>query len=136
MCLQIFCKTTQDSAKTMPLVQEKDRPTESSEPNIADGKSSGPASMAPETEAGDKPFPFLGLLCYADALDWLLMVSGTMGSFIHGMGPSMSYYILGKSVDVIGNNIGNKEATIHELNKVTFDLICFKANILNAIGFC
>ena len=120
----------------MPLVQEKDRPTESSEPNIEDGKkSSGPASMAPETEAGDKPFPFLGLLCYADALDWLLMVSGTMGSFIHGMGPSMSYYILGKSVDVIGNNIGNKEATIHELNKVTFDLICFKANILNAIGF-
>ena len=60
----------------MPLVQEKDRPTESSEPNIADGKSSGPASMAPETEAGDKPFPFLGLLCYADALDWLLMVRG------------------------------------------------------------
>ncbi|RLN03046.1 ABC transporter B family member 10-like [Panicum miliaceum] len=73
--------------------------------------------MAPETEAGDKLFPFLGLLCYADALDWLLMVSGTMGSFIHGMGPSMSYYILGKSVDVIGNNIGNKEATVHELNK-------------------
>ncbi|PAN33641.1 hypothetical protein PAHAL_6G035500 [Panicum hallii] len=103
----------------MPLVQEKDRPTESSEPNIADGKkSSGPASMAPETEAGDKPFPFLGLLCYADALDWLLMVSGTMGSFIHGMGPSMSYYILGKSVDVIGKNIGNKEATVHELNKL------------------
>ena len=120
----------------MPLVQEKDRPTESSEPNIADGKSSGPASMAPETEAGDKPFPFLGLLRYADALDWLLMVSGTMGSFIHGMGPSMSYYILGKYVDVIGNNIGNKEATVHELNKVTFDLICFKANLLNVIGFC
>ncbi|CAO2168058.1 unnamed protein product [Urochloa humidicola] len=103
----------------MKLVQEQDRPTESSEPNIADGKkSSGPASMAQETEAEDKPFPFLGLLCYADALDWLLMVSGTMGSFIHGMGPSMSYYILGKSVDVIGNNIGNTEATVHELNKL------------------
>ncbi|RCV30019.1 hypothetical protein SETIT_6G060200v2 [Setaria italica] len=103
----------------MPLVQEKDRPTESSVPNIADGKkSSGPASMAPETEAEDKPFPFLGLLSYADALDWLLMVSGTMGSFIHGMGPALSYYILGKSVDAIGNNIGNKEATVHELNKL------------------
>jgi hypothetical protein len=59
-----------------------------------------------------------------------------MGSFIHGMGPSMSYYILGKSVDVIGKNIGNKEATVHELNKVTFNPICFKANLLNAILFC
>ncbi|KAF8669995.1 hypothetical protein HU200_051180 [Digitaria exilis] len=75
VCLQIFWKITQDSAKAMPLVQEKDRPTESSESNIADSKkSSGPDAMAPETEAEDKPFPFLGLLCYADALDWLLML--------------------------------------------------------------
>jgi len=121
----------------MRLIQEKDRPTESSEPNIADGKKSTPAaSMALETEAEDRSFPFFGLLCYADALDWLLMVSGTMGSFIHGMGPSMSYYILGKTLDVVGNNMGNNEATVHELSKVTSDLIYFQATLLNAIRFC
>ncbi|KAJ1267301.1 hypothetical protein BS78_07G045700 [Paspalum vaginatum] len=103
----------------MPLIREKDRSTGSSEPNIADGeKNTTPASRAPETDPEDSPFPFFGLLCYADALDWLLMVSGTMGSFIHGMGPSMSYYILGKTLDVVGNNMGNKEATVHELSKL------------------
>lgn len=121
----------------MPLIQEKDRPTESSEPNIADGKKSTPAAfMTPETEAEDRSFPFFGLLCYADELDWLLMVSGTMGSFIHGMGPSMSYYILGKLLDVVGNNMGNNEATVHELSKVTSDLIYFQATLLDAIRFC
>ncbi|KAL6659319.1 hypothetical protein ACP70R_003359 [Stipagrostis hirtigluma subsp. patula] len=103
----------------MPLTQEKARPSEPSEPDIADGKKSASAvPKAPETEAKEKPFPFFGLLCYADALDWLLMVSGTMGSFIHGMGPAMSFYILGKTVDAVGNNIGNKEAIIHELTKL------------------
>ncbi|XP_062191062.1 ABC transporter B family member 19-like [Phragmites australis] len=98
----------------MPLIEEKAHPNESSEPNIADEKK----STSPETEVEDKPFPFFGLLCYADALDWLLMVSGTMGSFVHGMAPSMSYYILGKTLDVIGSNIGNKEAIVHELSKL------------------
>uniref|UniRef100_A0A0E0QEF7 MDR-like ABC transporter n=1 Tax=Oryza rufipogon TaxID=4529 RepID=A0A0E0QEF7_ORYRU len=68
--------------------------------------------------AADKKFPFFGLLCYADGLDWLLMVAGTMGSFLHGMGPSMSYYLVGKGIDVVGNNIGNREATVHELSKL------------------
>lgn len=43
--------------------------------------------LAPELVVADEPFPFFGLLCYADALDWLLMVSGTIGSFVHGMAP-------------------------------------------------
>uniref|UniRef100_A0A0D9X4H6 MDR-like ABC transporter n=1 Tax=Leersia perrieri TaxID=77586 RepID=A0A0D9X4H6_9ORYZ len=67
--------------------------------------------------ATGQQFPFFGLLSYADGLDWLLMVAGTMGSFLHGMGPSMSYYMVGKAIDVVGNNIGNQEATVHELSK-------------------
>ena len=61
-----------------------------------------------------------GYLCYADALDWLFMVLGTMGSFGHGMAPSISYYIVGKSHDTVGNNIGNLDVIVHELYKVAF----------------
>ncbi|TVU42769.1 hypothetical protein EJB05_09190, partial [Eragrostis curvula] len=112
-------QNSKGSAKAMPPVQEKNDDSKSSQPNIANGKTSTSAvPTAPETEAGDKPFPFFSLLYYASALDWLLMVLGTMGSFIHGMAPSMSYYILGKTVDVVGDNLGNKEAIVHELSKL------------------
>ncbi|XP_047049013.1 ABC transporter B family member 10-like [Lolium rigidum] len=43
-----------------------------------------------------------------------------MGSFVHGMGPSMSYYILGKSVDAVGNNLGNLDAIVHALSKMAY----------------
>ncbi|KAF7083838.1 hypothetical protein CFC21_087581 [Triticum aestivum] len=93
-------------------MEEKDCPVESFKPE--DDKKSTP----PEIAVADEPFPFFGLLCYADALDWLLMVSGTIGSFVHGMAPAMSYYILGKAVDMFGDNIGNREAIVHQLTKL------------------
>jgi hypothetical protein len=127
-----FLHINRRSRKAVPLIQN-DRPTESSEPKIADGKeSTRAASMAPETEAEDRSFAFFGLFATVDAIDWLLMISGTMGS-IHDMGSSMSYYIVGKSLDVAGNNMGNNEATVHELSKVTSDLIYFQATLLNTI---
>jgi ATP-binding cassette, subfamily B (MDR/TAP), member 1 len=100
----------------MPAIQGKkdDKPSEEPSSIVADGKQSAAAAAA---EDGGS-FPFFGLLRYADALDWLLMVSGTVGSFVHGMGPSMSYYILGKTLDVVGSNMGDNEATVHELTKV------------------
>jgi ATP-binding cassette, subfamily B (MDR/TAP), member 1 len=101
----------------MPSIQGKkdNKPSEEPSSIVADGKQSAAAAAA---EDGGLSFPFFGLLRYADALDWLLMVSGTVGSFVHGMGPSMSYYILGKTLDVVGSNMGDNEATVHELTKV------------------
>src|SRR4051812_33810347 len=98
-------------------MEETDRPVESFKPE--DGKKSTPP-LVPEIVVANEPFPFFGLLCYADALDWLLMVLGTIGSFVHGMAPAMSYYILGKAVDMFGDNIGNREAIVREFTKVTF----------------
>uniref|UniRef100_A0A453NH60 Uncharacterized protein n=2 Tax=Aegilops tauschii subsp. strangulata TaxID=200361 RepID=A0A453NH60_AEGTS len=105
------CKLVQDS-RTKAFMEEKDCPVESFKPE--DDKKSTP----PEIAVADEPFPFFCLLCYADALDWLLMVSGTIGSFVHGMAPAMSYYILGKAVDMFGDNIGNREAIVHQLTKL------------------
>lgn len=103
----------------MALIQEKDHPVEPSKHiSVDDEEITSPPVEEKAAAAADKKFPFFGLLRYADGLDWLLMVAGTMGSFLHGMGPSMSYYLVGKGIDVVGNNIGNREATVHELSKV------------------
>ncbi|KAM0844976.1 hypothetical protein ACQ4PT_056697 [Festuca glaucescens] len=101
----------------MPYMQETKCPVEPFKPKSQDDLENTSYS-ASEAAAADEPFPFFGLLCYADALDWLLMVAGTIGSFMHGMAPAMSYYILGKAVDMFGNNIGNREAIVHELAKL------------------
>lgn len=116
--LQIISMLT----NTMPSIQENDFPVESCTPDSAVDKknTSPPAPSTPEKVAMDEPFPFFGLLCYADALDWMFMVLGTMGSLVHGMAPSMSYYILGKTVDAFGNNINDLNAMVHEFSKVTF----------------
>jgi ATP-binding cassette subfamily B (MDR/TAP) protein 1 len=108
-------------------MQETECPVKPFKPKSQDDQKSTSYSVS-EAAAADEPFPFFGLLCYADALDWLLMVAGTIGSLMHGMAPAMSYYILGKAVDMFGNNIGNREAIVHELSKVNV-LSIFKAMI-------
>ncbi|KAM0876030.1 hypothetical protein ACQ4PT_036431 [Festuca glaucescens] len=100
----------------MPHMQETECPVEPFKPKSQDNQKNTSYSVLEAADA-DEPFPFFGLLCYADALDWLLMVAGTIGSLMHGMAPAMSYYILGKAVDMFGNNIGNREAVVHELSK-------------------
>ncbi|XP_052165056.1 ABC transporter B family member 19-like [Oryza glaberrima] len=112
-------QTIRRLTKTMALIQEKDHPVEPSKHiSVDDEEITSPPVEEKAAAAADKKFPFFGLLRYADGLDWLLMVAGTMGSFLHGMGPSMSYYLVGKGIDVVGNNIGNREATVHELSKL------------------
>ncbi|CAK7324319.1 unnamed protein product [Dovyalis caffra] len=66
----------------------------------------------------DKPFPFHKLLSYADAVDWLLMALGTLGSIVHGMAQPIGYLLLGKALNAFGNNIGDDDAMVKALNKV------------------
>ncbi|VAI75940.1 unnamed protein product [Triticum turgidum subsp. durum] len=75
-------------------------------------------STIPAASADEKPFPFFGLLCYADKVDWLLMALGTVGSAIHGMAFPIGYLLLGKALDAFGTNINNQEAMVHALYKV------------------
>ncbi|KAI4972781.1 hypothetical protein ZWY2020_003706 [Hordeum vulgare] len=75
-------------------------------------------STIPAASADEKPFPFFGLLCYADKVDWLLMALGTVGSAIHGMAFPIGYLLLGKALDAFGTNINDQEAMVHALYKV------------------
>ena len=70
-------------------MQEMDCPVESFKPNSEDDKKNTSSSV-PETAVADEPFQFFDLLCYTDALDWVLMGAETIGSFLHGMAPAMS----------------------------------------------
>ncbi|CAL9008987.1 unnamed protein product [Prunus brigantina] len=61
---------------------------------------------------------FNKLLSYADALDWSLMVLGTLGSIVHGMAFPVGYLLLGKALDAFGNNINDTVAMVKSLNQV------------------
>ncbi|KAF9603774.1 hypothetical protein IFM89_037860 [Coptis chinensis] len=66
----------------------------------------------------NKPLPFLKLLSYADFLDWILMMLGTLGSIVHGMAQPIGYLLLGKALNAFGNNIKNSDAMVKALYKV------------------
>ncbi|KAM0934711.1 putative ABC transporter type 1, transmembrane domain superfamily [Dioscorea sansibarensis] len=65
-----------------------------------------------------KSLPFHRLLIYADTLDWLLMVLGTLGSVVHGMAQPVGYLLLGKALDAYGRNAGNEKEMVSALEKV------------------
>ena len=79
-------------------------------------------SAPPVGTPDEKPFPFSGLLCYADKVDWFLMALGTIGSAIHGMAFPIGYLLLGKALDAFGTNINDQEGMVHALYKVSINL--------------
>ncbi|KAF0900373.1 hypothetical protein E2562_031571 [Oryza meyeriana var. granulata] len=59
----------------MALIQEKDHPVEAfKHVSLDDEKITSPPVAEKAAVAADQQFPFFGLLCYADGLDWLLML--------------------------------------------------------------
>ncbi|KAG7011022.1 ABC transporter B family member 19, partial [Cucurbita argyrosperma subsp. argyrosperma] len=66
----------------------------------------------------DDALPFRKLLGYADALDWVLMALGTLGSVVHGMAQPIGYLLLGKALDAFGNNIDDLDAMVDALYEV------------------
>lgn len=65
-----------------------------------------------------QPLPFIQLLSYADALDWIMMLLGTLGSTIHGLAQPIGYLLLGKAINAYGNNIGDPDAMVKALKQV------------------
>uniref|UniRef100_A0A0E0LRA5 MDR-like ABC transporter n=1 Tax=Oryza punctata TaxID=4537 RepID=A0A0E0LRA5_ORYPU len=101
----------------MSTVHDEDHSISSSQfDEMDESKSTIPVPL--ESSADEKPFPFFGLLCYADAVDWLLMALGTFGSIIHGMAFPVGYLLLGKALDAYGTNINDQEGMVHALYKV------------------
>ncbi|KAG1360812.1 ABC transporter B family member 19-like [Cocos nucifera] len=78
----------------------------------------GKATPSSSPKSKTNPLPFRRLLCYADAIDWLLMALGTCGSVVHGMALPIGYLLLGKALDAFGNNITDEDAMVRALDKV------------------
>lgn len=100
--------------ETMATTHDEDHSISSSQHDNTDDR----RSTIPAASADEKPFPFFGLLCYADKVDWLLMALGTVGSAIHGMAFPIGYLLLGKALDAFGTNINNQEGMVQALYKV------------------
>ncbi|KAI4378221.1 hypothetical protein MLD38_015730 [Melastoma candidum] len=67
---------------------------------------------------GPSVVPFLKLLSYADALDWILMALGGLGAIVHGMALPVGYLLLGKALNAFGNNINDTDAMVKALKRV------------------
>lgn len=78
-----------------------------------------------ETDERKKPvttqtLPFHKLLSQADAIDWILMALGTLGSIVHGIAQPVGYMLLGKALNAYGNNTNNTDDMVEALNKVYY----------------
>ncbi|KAL8538298.1 hypothetical protein ACS0TY_000322 [Phlomoides rotata] len=69
-------------------------------------------------DVGSQTLPYRKLLSHADALDWVLMALGTLGSVVHGLAQPVGYYLLGKALDAFGNNINDTDEMVKALKKV------------------
>lgn len=82
----------------------------------------------------NKPLPFHKLLGFADAIDWVLMGLGTLGSIVHGMAQPVGYLLLGKALDAFGKNTHDHNQMVKALLKVytvylPLSVFCFPTNI-------
>lgn len=81
----------------------------------------------------NKPLPFHKLLGFADAIDWVLMGLGTLGSIVHGMAQPVGYLLLGKALDAFGKNTHDHNLMVKALLKVytvylPLSFFCFPTN--------
>lgn len=59
-----------------------------------------------EQEAEEAPppsVPFFRLFAYADALDWTLMILGSVAAAIHGAALPLYLYVLGRIINLFGS---------------------------------
>ncbi|KAH9321735.1 hypothetical protein KI387_016374 [Taxus chinensis] len=61
---------------------------------------------------------FLRLLSYADSLDIVLMVLGTIGAIGHGLANPGGYFLLGKALHAFGTHRNDTDATVKALYEV------------------
>lgn len=94
-----------------------DQPSIASQAHDEDEKKSELPTLT-ASSANSEPVPFARLLAYADAVDWLLMVLGTLGSAVHGAAQPVGYLLLGKALDAFGNNISDQREMVRALEKV------------------
>ncbi|KAM7504957.1 hypothetical protein LguiB_003861 [Lonicera macranthoides] len=87
-------------------------------PMQIEGEKRDKAEEDPETEVEAQALPFYKLLSYADGLDWVLMVLGTVGSIVHGLAQPVGYLLLGRALNAFGNNMGNIDNMVKALYKV------------------
>lgn len=73
-----------------------------------------------ENEEIDQPpppsVPFFRLFAYADALDWTLMILGSIMAAIHGAALPMYLYVLGGIINLFGQYQQDLNANNHQLS--------------------
>ncbi|XP_054797001.1 ABC transporter B family member 19-like isoform X2 [Prosopis cineraria] len=74
-----------------------------------------------------KALSFFKLLSYADAVDWILMALGALGSVVHGMAFPVGYLLLGMALNTFGNNINDSDAMARALKEKVVPYVWYMA---------
>lgn len=86
---------------------------EPAEPNTNSNK------PLPEAEKKkEQSLPFYQLFSFADKLDWLLMISGSLGAIVHGSSMPVFFLLFGEMVNGFGKNQSDLKKMTDEVSKV------------------
>ena len=87
---------------------------------MADGQA---AAVKPPEKKDDEKVPFYKLFSFADKLDILLMVVGTISAIGNGVSQPLMTLIFGELIDSFGG--GDRSTVVHAVSKVIDLGFCF-----------
>lgn len=73
-----------------------------------------------KNKSKNKSVPFLKLFSFADPLDYLLMIVGSIGAIAHGASIPVFFIFFGKLINLIGVAYLFPRETSHDVGKVIF----------------
>ena len=75
--------------------------------------------MKEKDEAITNTIPFYKLFSFADSLDYLLMLVGTVGAVANGIAMPLMTILMGNVIDAFGKSADTK-VIVHEVSKVQY----------------
>lgn len=77
----------------------------------------------PEKKKEQQTLPFYQLFSFADKLDYILMIIGSIGAIIHGSSMPCFFLLFGQMVNGFGKNQTDLTTMTHEVSKVSISLL-------------
>ncbi|CAO2838015.1 unnamed protein product [Amaranthus hypochondriacus] len=86
--------------------------------------------MNEENKSKNKSVPFLKLFSFADPLDYLLMIVGSIGAIAHGASIPVFFIFFGKLINLIGVAYLFPRETSHDVGKYSMDFVYLSIVVL------
>ncbi|KAK4259641.1 hypothetical protein QN277_005952 [Acacia crassicarpa] len=79
-----------------------------------------PKVVAEAEKKKEQSLPFYQLFSFTDKYDWLLMISGSLGSIVHGSSMPVFFLLFGEMV----NGFGKNQMDLKKMTEAVSKLLC------------